>query len=147
MDEAVGNLFTDCAVRILDGSGEAVRSTGFDGLYADVNAALPAGSYKLEVVGAFALAEDMADWGFELEEKYYLVLPVSGTVKRAGGGRLILPCGVPQDLKVSHDATWPAAPEGHHVFGTVRFEDTHTDDRRPGDTGGRLVLEVPIRLE
>jgi hypothetical protein len=147
MDEAVANLFTDCAVKITDSKGEAVRSTGFNGLVADVDASLPAGSYKLQVVGAFALAADMAAWGFDLEEKYFFAAPVAGTVKRAGGGRLILPCGVPQDLSVSHEATWPAAPEGHQVFGTVRFLDTHTDDRRPGDTGGRLVLEVPIRLE
>ena len=30
--------------------------------------------------GAFALAEDMADWGFSLEEKYFLAAAVAGTV-------------------------------------------------------------------
>ncbi|RKZ10312.1 hypothetical protein DRQ50_14525, partial [bacterium] len=117
MTEEVANLFTDCAVRVLDGSGEAVRSTGFDGLEAHVNVSLPAGDYKLEVVGAFALAEDMADWGFELEEKYFFAAPVAGDVSRAGGGDLILPCGVPTAVDVTFEPTWPAAPEGHHVFG------------------------------
>ena len=73
MCEKVGNLFTDCAVNILDSSGKAVRSTGFDGLEVDLGVSLPEGSdtaaFTLQVVGAFAIAEDMADWGFEVEER------------------------------------------------------------------------------
>jgi len=148
MTKDVGNLFTDCAINILDGDGHAVRSTAFNGLEGDVGFTLPAGQdtgdYTLEVVGAFALAADMAAWGFDLEEKYFLAGPVPGSVKRAGGGALKLYAGIPTTLKVSFATSWPAVPDGLHVFGQVRFLDTRTDDRRPGDEGGRLVLEVPI---
>ena len=151
MDEAVANLFTDCAVNILDGSGKALRIAGFDGLEAHMSISLPEGSesatYTLQVVGAFAIAEDMADWGFDLEEKYLFASPVTGSAKRAGGGRLNLYCGVPADVKVSFDDEWPAAPDGMNVFGALEFRDNNTDDRRPGDEGGRLVLEVPIKVD
>jgi len=151
MTEKVANLFTDCAVNILDDSGKAVVITAFDGLEGTVRIALPAGkdkaSYKLQVVGAFAIAEDMAEWGFDLEERYLFASAVSGKVSRAGGGRLNLYCGVPTDLKVAFADSWPAAPEGMGVFGAIRFKDDHTDDRRPGDQQGRLVLEIPIEVK
>ena len=43
--------------------------------------------------------------------------------------------------------SWPAPPEGLHPYGAIRFRDRDTEDKVPGDRGGRLVLEVPIRLE
>jgi tripeptidyl-peptidase II len=151
MEEAVANLFTDCAVNILDGNGKALRITGFNGVEADVGISLPEGSesatYTLQVVGAFALAEDMADWGFDLEEKFFFAHPIGGSAKRAGGGRLNLHCGVPTKVKVSFDDEWPGAPEGMNTFGSLEFRDNNTDDRRPGDEGGRLVLEVPIKVD
>ena len=151
MDEAVGNLFTDCAVNILDAGGKAVRATGFNGTEVEMGVSLPAGqdeaSYTLEVVGAFAIAEEMAEWGFDMTEKYYFARPVSGAVKRAGGGRLVLPCGVPTELKISFDEEWPGAPGKMSVFGKLTLRDTHTEDRRPGDEGGRLVLEVPLKVK
>ena len=151
MDEKVGNLFTDCAVNILDANGKALRTTGFDGLEADAGMSLPEGTdsatYTLQVVGAFAIAADMADWGFDLEESYFFGSPVAGAVSRSGGGALNLYCGVPTDVDVSFDADWPAAPEGLTVFGRLEFRDENTDDRRPGDAGGRLVLEVPLKVE
>ena len=151
MDEATGNLFTDCAVNILDGSGKAVQITGFNGLEVDTGISLPEGAdsatYTLQVVGAFAIAEDMADWGFALEEKYYFARPVAGSAKRAGGGRLHLHCGVPVEVNVSFDEEWPSAPDGMQVFGNLEFRDFATEDRRPGDEGGRLVLEIPIKVD
>ncbi len=151
MDEKVGNLFTDCAVNILDASGKAVRATGFNGTEVDLGVSLPAGqesgSYTLQVVGAFAIAEEMEEWGFDLKEKYYFARPVNGSVKRAGGGRLILPCGVPTDLKISFDEEWPGAPDKMAVFGQLELRDANTDDRRPGDEGGRKVLEVPLKVK
>jgi len=151
MTEKIGNYFTDCAVNILDPDGVAVRATGFDGLEANLGFHLPEGAdtatYTLQVVGAFAIAADMADWGFELEEKYHLAYAVAGQATRAGGGALNLYSGVPTKVKLSFDDEWPAAPEGMGMFGAVRFRDENTEDRRPGDDGGRLVLEVPIRLE
>ena len=151
MDESVANLFTDCAVNILDESDKALRITAFDGLEAHAGISLPEDSdsatYTLQVVGAFAMAEDMAEWGFELEEKYLFGSSIVGSVKRAGGGRLDLFCGVPTDVKVSFDEEWPGAPEGMNVFGVLEFRDSNTDDRRPGDEGGRLVLEVPIKVD
>ncbi len=150
MEEAVGNLFTDCAVNILDENGEAVEATGFNGTEVDLGVALPAGQdqarFTLQVVGAFALAEEMAAWGFDLEEKYYFAQPLTGQVKRAGGGRLTLPCGVPTHLSISFGDTWPAAPGELQVFGALSLRDTDTADRRPGEKGGRLVLEVPLRV-
>ena len=81
MDAAMGNLFTDCAVNILDADGRVLEATGFDGLEVEVGAELPAGAdeagFTLEVVGAFALAQDLADWGFNLEEKYFLARPAT----------------------------------------------------------------------
>ena len=56
-------------------------------------------------------------------------------------------CGVPAELEVSFAGDWPAAPDGMGYFGAVRFLDEDTGDRRPGDQGGRLVLEVPITVE
>ncbi len=151
MDETTGNLFTDCAVNILGGSGKALRITGFNGLEVTMGMSLPEGrdsaTYTLQVVGAFALAEDMADWGFEMEEKYFFASPVSGTAKRAGGGRLNLPCGVPTQVEVGFEEEWPGAPDGMNVFGNLEFRDNNTDDRRPGDDGGRLVLQVPIKVD
>ncbi len=151
MDKATGNLFTDCAVNILDGSGHAVRTTGFDGLIAETGFSLPSGmdsaTYTLQVVGAFAIAEDMAEWGFNLEEKYHFAHALAGKTKRAGGGRLNFYCGVPTDMKISFAEEWPAPPAGLSAFGKVQFKDRRTDDRRPGDSGGRLVLEVPIEVE
>jgi hypothetical protein len=151
MDEATGNLFTDCAVNILDASGQVVRGTGFSGLEVNTGISLPEGqneaSYSLQVVGGFALAKDSEEWGFDLEEKYYLAHPVSGDVSRAGGGRLNLPCGVPTEVKVAFADEWPAPPEGLTPFGRIHFRDHDTVDKAPGDTEGRLVLEVPIRLE
>ena len=150
MDEAVGNLFTDCAVNILDETGRAVRATGFNGTEVDLGVTMREGresaSYTLQVVGAFALAEEMAEWGFTLEEKYFFASPATGQVKRAGGGGLTLPCGVPTELKISFDETWPAAPAGMEVFGSLTLHDEDTEDRRPGDRGGRLVLEVPLKV-
>jgi tripeptidyl-peptidase-2 len=151
MTETVGNLFTDCAVNILDENGKAVRVNGFDGLEADVGISLPSGAktatFTLQVVGAFALAADMEEWGFDLEEKFYFAHPVQGQAKRAGGGPLRLYSGVPTEVELSFSEEWPAAPADLETFGAIRFNDTRTDDRRPGDEGGRLVLEIPIRLE
>jgi subtilisin family serine protease len=151
MGEKVANYFTDCAVNILDSSGKAVRATGFDGLEAHSGVSLPDGAdsatFTLQVVGAFAIAADQAEWGFDLEEKYHLAHPVRGKAKRAGGGPLNLYSGVPTKVKLIFADEWPAAPDGMGVFGSVKFRDSNTDDRRPGDDGGRLVLEVPIRIE
>lgn len=151
MNDKVGNLFTDCAVNILDASGEAIDATGFDGLEVNVEASLPEGessaTYTLQVVGAFAIAEDQAEWGFDLEEKYYFASPVNGQATRAGGGALRLYCGVPTDISLNFAGEWPAMADGLSPFGKVSFRDEHTDDRRPGDDDGRLVLEIPIEME
>ncbi len=150
MDEEVGNLFTDCAVNVLDGEGKAVRATGFDGLEVTTGVSLPQGtdsaSFTLQVVGAFAIAADMADWGFDLEEKYHFGRPVRGEVKARSGG-LELYAGVPAEITLSFPDPWPEAPAGLQPFGAVTFKDRNTGDRRPGDEGGRVVLEVPIELE
>lgn len=149
MEKEIGNLFTDCAVNILDDTGKAVRISGFDGPDMEVGISLPSdkdsASYTLQVVGAFAIAEDMADWGFHLVERYHLARPLGGAVSRAGGGDAKLYCGVPTELEASFDGELPQAPEGMGTFGTIRFEEVRTADRRPGDKDGRLVLEVPIR--
>lgn len=152
MDEAIGNKFTDCAVNILDSNGKGVRATGFNGTEVRLGMSLPEGresaTYTLQVVGAFAIAEEMnEEWGFDLNEKYFFASPVSGGVKRAGGGRLTLPCGVPTDLKISFDEEWAGAPGEMSVFGKLQLRDSNTDDRRPGDEGGKLVLEVPLKVE
>lgn len=89
----------------------------------------------------------MKDWGFDLEEKYHLASPLNGSVKGPGAPDLKLYCGVPAELKVTFEGDWPAAPDGMATFGALRLKDENTDDRRPGDQGGRLVLEVPIRVE
>ena len=150
MDEATGNLFTDCSVNILDPDGKAVVASSFDGLEADVGVALPAGSdeatYTLEVVGAFALKESMAAWGFDAAEEFDFARPVGGIVKRSGGGPVRLYCGVPAALEIEFAEDWPAPPEELQPFGSVRFLDTDPGDKLPGDRGGRLVLEVPIVL-
>jgi len=146
MDEATANLFTDCAVNILDSSGKAVRQTGFNGTEVHIGVSGP-GSYTLQVVGAFAIAADMEEWGFDLEEKYHFASPVSGSVKSSARGPLRLYCGVPAKLKVGFEGEWPAAPDGMGYFGMVEFADENLSDERPGDDGGRLVLEVPIAVE
>ena len=150
MDEATANLFTDCAVNILDASGRAVRGTGFDGLVCDLSVSKPDGAdearYTLKVTGGFALGVDAESWGFTLDERYLFASPAAGDVSRSGGGPLQLHCGVPTDLDVSFDATWPAAPEGLAPVGKVVFRDRNLDDRRPGDRGGEVVLEVPVKL-
>jgi hypothetical protein len=144
LDEATANLFTDCAVNVLDPSGRSLRATAFDGLEVRVRADFGPGDYQLQVVGAFALAADTEAWGFDLEEKFFFAEPRRGEVERAGGGQLSLPCGVPVKLDVAFPAGVPAAPAGRSLFGAVRFEDTRTDDRRPGDAAGRLVCRVPV---
>jgi hypothetical protein len=151
MDESVANLHTDCAVNILDASGRAVRQTGFDGTEVEIGVSLPPGqesaSYKLQVVGAFAIAADMADWGFEVRERYHFASPVRGEVGGGRRGALRLYAGVPAELSLSFADSWPAAPEGMGYFGAVTFRDEDLADRRPGDREGRPVLEVPIRVE
>ncbi len=151
MDAAVANLHTDCAVNILDSSGKAVRMGAFDGTEAHTGISLPEGQdearYTLQVVGAFALAPDMKDWGFEVQERYHFARPVRGEVDGPGRGALRLYCGVPAELGLSFADSWPAAPAGMGLFGAVEFDDQALDDRRPGDREGRLVLEVPIALE
>jgi|GEM_PF-187037 len=151
MDEKVGNLFTDCAVNILDENGAAVVINAFDGLEGKVGVSLPEGAdeanFTLQVVGAFALAADMEKWGFELEEKFSFADPVKGKAERDGDGALVLYCGVPTAVELTFADEWPAAPVGFQSFGTVGFRDANTDDRRPGDQGGRPVLEVPILLD
>jgi subtilisin family serine protease len=150
LDEKTANLFTDCAVNILDADGKAVVQAGFDGLSADIAASLPEGvaeaSFKLQVVGAFALAEDTADWGFAAEETYLFAAPSYAELKRAGGGALRLYCGVPTEIEIKFPGVWPAAPEKMGYAGKVRFLDQDLADKLPGDKAGRLVLEVPIRL-
>ncbi len=150
LDEKTGNLFTDCAVNILDADGKAVLQTSFDGLTAEVEASLPAGvseaSFTLQVVGAFALAEDTADWGFQVEETYLFAAPSRAEVKRKGGGALRLYCGVPTEIELKFPGTWPAAPDKMGYAGKVRFLDQDLADKLPGDKAGRLVLEVPIRV-
>jgi subtilisin family serine protease len=151
MCDKTGNLFTDCAVNILDDNGTAVVTNAFDGLEADVGISLPDGAdsatFTLQVVGAFAIAADMEKWGFKLEEKYSFGHAVAGEVSRAGGGPLRLYSGVPTTVEIAFSDEWPAPPSGLKPFGSVSFRDTNTDDRRPGDQGGRLVLEVPILLD
>jgi len=151
MCEKTGNLFTDCAVNILDSKGTAVRTNAFDGLEANVGISLPAGAdeatFTLQVVGAFAIAADMEEWGFDLEEKFSFAHPVAGKAVRAGGGPLHLHCGVPTEVSLEFDEEWPAPVSGQKAFGAVRFLDRNTEDRRPGDQGGRLVLEIPILLD
>ncbi len=151
MDEAVANLHTDCAVNILDASGRAVRQTGFDGTEVDLGVSLSDGvteaSYTLQVVGAFAIAADMKEWGFDVEERYFFASPVVGEVASGARGPLRLYAGVPVDLKVTFADEWPAAPDGMGYFGAVEFRDENLGDNRPGDRGGRLVLDVPITVE
>ena len=151
LDEKTANLFTDCAVNILDSDGTAVLQTSFDGMIAEAEASLPDGateaSFKLQVIGAFALAEDMADWGFAAEETYLFAAPSRGEAKRAGGGALRLYCGVPTEIELKFPGTWPAAPDKLGYAGKVRFLDQDLADKLPGDKAGRLVLEVPILLE
>jgi tripeptidyl-peptidase-2 len=149
LDEQTANLFTDCAVNILDADGNAVEATGFDGLEVDLGVSLPAGTttadYTLQVVGGFALPEDVKAWDFQLREEYALAQPVVGEVSRAGGGDARLYCGVPTELSLAFADGWPAPPDGMEVFGRVRFLDENLADKLPGDRGGRLVLEVPIQ--
>jgi len=150
MDEATANLFTDCAVNILDADGHAVRGTGFDGMVCDVSVSKPASAttakYTLKVTGGFALGVDAESWGFDLVETYRLAAPVSGEVSRSGDGPMHLFCGVPTELDVSFAGDWPAPPEDLTATGSLTFRDRNLDDRRPGDDGGAVVLEVPIRL-
>jgi len=150
MTEKVANYFTDCAVNILDSSGKAVRQTGFSGKEVQIGVSLPQGqesaTFTLQVVGAFAIAEQMKDWGFSVTEHYLFGSPVRGEVSREGGGSLKLYCGVPTPLSVSFDGDWPAAPEGMGYGGQVTFRDTNLSDKAPGDRGGRVVLEVPIEI-
>jgi len=150
MDEATANLFTDCAVNILDSAGNAVRGTGFDGLVCDLSLSLPEGSdsatYKLQVVGGFARADDMEEWGFQFEECRMLASPVTGVVTPSHGSTLKMYCGVPATVSVEFADEWSEAPEGMHAFGEVVFKDEKTADRKAGERGGRTVLEVPIRL-
>lgn len=151
MTEEVANLFTDCAVNVLDASGAAITQDSFTGTEAHATAALPEGAsearFTLQVVGAFALAADQESWGFEVEERYHFAAPVAGEVRGPGRGPLRLYCGVPAELSLSFDDAWPAAPDGMGYFGAVRCLDRDASDKRPGDTAGRLVLEVPIRVE
>jgi tripeptidyl-peptidase-2 len=151
MDKATANLFTDCAVNILDADGRALHAGAFDGTVAEVGARLPDGrsevSYTLQVVGGFAIAAAMEEWGFTLEEKYYLARPIAGEVTRTGGGDLRLYSGLPAELKVSFADSWPAGADDLRAFGAVRFRDANAPDKRPGDERGPVVLEVPIRLE
>jgi hypothetical protein len=150
MDEATANLFTDCAVNILDSAGNAVRGTGFSGLVCDLSLSLPEGSdsgtYKLQVVGGFARADDMEEWGFQFEERRMLAAPVAGIVMPSHGSTLKMYCGVPATMTVEFADEWSEAPEGMHAFGEVVFKDEKTADRKAGERGGRTVLEVPIRL-
>jgi len=151
MEQQTGNLFTDCSVNILDDAGHAVRSGAIGGLGTTMRMALPSGrdtaDYTLQIVGGFAREADMASWDFELEQRYVLASPVGGEVQRSGDGALHLYCGVPAELEVSFSSTWPQPPAKLRPYGAVRFRDTNTDDKLPGDRDGRLVLEVPIRLE
>lgn len=150
MTKDVGNLFTDCAINVLDSEGRAVLNTSFDGLNGDVEYALPGGqdqgSYTLQVVGAFALAADMSKWGFDLVERYYLATASEATVIRRGGGALKLYAGIPTTLQVSFADAWPSVPSGLQTFGAVRLRDARLADRRPGDDRARLVLEVPFGM-
>ncbi len=149
MTKQVANLFTDCAVNILDAQGKAVRATGFDGLVADTGISLPAGSDKatftLQVVGAFAIPADMADWGFTCRQRDFLAAPVQGRVM-GPAGTLRLYAGVPTDLKLNFTDGWPAPPAGTKVFGVVRFNDKNAGARAAG-AQGPVVLEVPILLD
>jgi subtilisin family serine protease len=151
MDESTANLFTDCAVNIVDDKGERVLTDGFAGLEARAEWSLPAGvekgTYKLEVVGGFALARDREKWGFRIEEEYLLADPVTGGVKRGEAAEFALYSGVPTTLAVTFPGSWPEPPVGLRPFGAVKFLDRNLGDRVPGDRDGRLVLEVPIRLE
>lgn len=148
MSKEVGNLFTDCVLKIMDESGVAVVSTGFNGLEGDISYTLPdnteSGTFSVMVVGAFAIAADSAEWGFEVDEKYEFAAPIQGSVETASGGQLKLYAGISATLEVSFADSWPAAPEGMHTYGTLIFRDTQTEDRRPGDDGGRVVLRVPL---
>jgi len=150
MDEPTANLFTDCAVNILDADGKAVVAEGMNGLTGEVSISLPDGrekaSYTLQVVGGFTLKVDSRDWSFTVEQKADFASPVTGKVARKGGGPLRLYCGVPTELEVSFAGDWPAPPEGMAPYGRVVFTDRNLDDRAPGEKGGRRVLEVPIRL-
>ncbi len=151
LDETTANLFTDCAVNIVDKDGARVVSDSFAGLEASVEWSLPEGmdeaTAKLEVVGGFALAAGEDAWGFDLEEEYLLAAPVRGVVERGDAADLALYSGVPTKLAVSVADPWPAPPAGTHAFGAVRLLDRGPEDRLPGETAGRAVLEVPIRLD
>ena len=151
MDEDTANFFTDCAVNIVDSDGIDVTGTGFSGLLCTVSAELPAGAdqatFTLKVTGGFALKEDMQEWGFDLEELYYLASPVSGDVSRSGGGGLLLYSGVATAVDVEFSGSWPEPPEGMAPFGEIVFTDSRPDDRLPGDKTGRRALAVPIRMD
>lgn len=151
LDEETANLFTDCAVNIVDEAGKRVLAEGFVGTEADVTWRLPdgaaEGSYKLEIVGGFALARSQQEWDFHLVEEYYLAAPIAGTVKRGEAADLALYCGAPTELSVEFAGAWPAAPDGLQAFGAVLLRDANAADKAPGDAAGRPALEVPIRLE
>ncbi len=149
MSKRTANLFTDCAVNILDADGKAVRASGFDGLTADTGISLHAGqdkaTFTLQVVGAFAIPADMADWGFTCRQRDFLASGIQGVVK-GPAGPLRLYSGVPTDLKLNFKDSWPAPPAGSKVFGVVRFRDKDAGPHAPG-ASGPVVLEVPILLD
>ncbi len=151
MDKKTANLFTDCAVNIVDASGKRIVSGGIVGREARISWRLPEGTDSaegtLEVVGGFALERDETKWGFDLEERYLLASPTAGAVTLNDEADLSLYSGVPAKLAVTFTEPWPAAPEGLQPFGAVRLLDHNLADKAPGDRADRLVLEVPIRLK
>jgi len=149
MTKKIANLFTDCAVNILDADGKAVHAAGFDGQVVDMGVSLPQGqekaTYSLQVVGAFAMPGDMAAWGFSCRERDFLATPVGGKVS-GPMDPLRLYAGVPANLDLSFAGDWPEAPGDRKIFGVVRFKDP---DAKPHAASGPgpVVLEVPILLD
>lgn len=122
-------LFTDFAINIMDGGGEAVVKEGLSYKFTEFEFENPGGGgkYTLEMVAGYTHAKK-APFDFELTEEFVYLDPVPMTLSSDISKRaVILIPDIPVTLKYALESPPPVAPKGFATTGTVTLTEQGTD--------------------
>lgn len=134
------NKFTDVAVNVYDGAGNAVAKSGFGNRKLTLTFGGGPGEYRMEVVGGTADAKTPEDveWMIELVERHNLAAHVGLGTTGPDGPEVTLYPGIPVDIDLTLDGSLAELPDGFSHAGLLLFHDQGSPG--PG-------FRFPVRFE
>jgi len=128
---------TDIGVLVKDSSGEALLADGFSNrIYRAVVNAKP-GTYTVEIVGGFALADDQRKTPITVKIDHLLSKPVSLNVEGLGTSAIRFIPGVPVKVEFKLNGELPDAPDETNPVGYLQLNEK---------SSGETALYVPIEI-